>query len=215
MDAVLNEHSNRIQMFVNRLDKVERLNGVSMGGVNNGFDSSGSGSRNNTTGDNIESSSYDKLVNNTEFITKLLDNILTNTNLSDIINQIEPLQKENELLRGLLNSQQTTLNELSGLVMKLLTNGLPSYCEGNNDKGDSNDQQDNMNGGEAGGGAILSHVYNSYEGQYNEQENMETNYVCDSMNGVYTTSVDNVEEIQDGDCKNEEEENDTNSETEA
>ena len=215
MDAVLNEHSNRIQMFVNRLDKVERLNGVSMGGVNNGFDSSGSGSRNNTTGDNIESSSYDKLVNNTEFITKLLDNILTNTNLSDIINQIEPLQKENELLRGLLNSQQTTLNELSGLVRKLLTNGLPSYCEGNNDKGDSNDQQDNMNGGEAGGGAILSHVYNSYEGQYNEQENMETNYVCDSMNGVYTTSVDNVEEIQDGDCKNEEEENDTNSETEA
>ena len=73
---------------------------------------------------------YDSLVNNSDFITKILDNILTNTNLSDIINQIEPLQKENESLRALLNSQQVTLNELSGLVMKLLSNGLPSY---NND----------------------------------------------------------------------------------
>ena len=62
--------------------------------------------------------------------------ILTNTNLSDIINQIEPLQKENEALRGLLNSQQTTLNELSGLVMKLLNNGLPTYGSNNANDGD-------------------------------------------------------------------------------
>jgi hypothetical protein len=121
MDAVLNEHSNKIQMLSNRLDKSE-----------------GVVSRGNTPAQQTQPSvqqsqsqefagTYESLVNNTDFITKILDNILSNTNLSDIINQIEPLQKENESLRALLNSQQVTLNELSGLVMKLLANGLPSY----------------------------------------------------------------------------------------
>ena len=45
--------------------------------------------------------------------------------MSDIINQIEPLQKENESFRALIHSQQTTLNELSTLVMKLLNGSLP------------------------------------------------------------------------------------------
>jgi hypothetical protein len=71
--------------------------------------------------------SYDTIIDNGDFISRVVDNILTNTNLSEIINQIEPLQKENESLRSLLNSQQTTLNELSGLVMKLINNGLPTY----------------------------------------------------------------------------------------
>lgn len=129
MDAVLNEHSNKIQLLSNRID-----NGACGGtsayiGSYGGNDTS---SRNTTD--------YDSLVNNTAFITKLLDNILTNTNLSDIINQIEPLQKENESLRALLNSQQTTLNELSGLVMKLISSGLPSHNNhGNNTEYDSYD----------------------------------------------------------------------------
>jgi hypothetical protein len=67
---------------------------------------------------------YENIIEDSNFISKVVDNILTNTNLSDIINQIEPLQKENEALRALLNSQQKTLNELSGLVMKLLANRL-------------------------------------------------------------------------------------------
>jgi hypothetical protein len=81
-------------------------------------------------------SSYESIVEDGTFIAKVVDNILTNTNLSDIINQIEPLQKENEALRALLNSQQTTLNELSGLVMKLLNNGLPTYGSNNANNGD-------------------------------------------------------------------------------
>ena len=135
MDAVLNEHSNKIQLLSNRID-----NGA--GGGTGAY--IGSYSVNETSSRNT--TDYDSLVNNTSFITKLLDNILTNTNLSDIINQIEPLQKENESLRALLNSQQTTLNELSGLVMKLLSSGLPSHNNhGNNTEYDSYDNTNNTN----------------------------------------------------------------------
>jgi len=165
MDAILNEHSNRLQMLSNRLDKST----PAPPGANN-------------TSERTDLS-YDKLVNNTDFITKILDNILTNTNLSDIINQIEPLQKENESLRSLLNSQQTTLNELSGLVMKLLANGLPSSSyisdaglDGNHDK---------------------SNVFDSGHGEYTGQDNIESNYVFRQVDGVEVVHGDggNLEEV--------------------
>lgn len=117
-DATLNEHSNRLQLLTNRVDKIEKSGGG--GGVGGDGEMSGA-----------NGSSYESIVEDGTFIAKVVDNILTNTNLSDIINQIEPLQKENEALRALLNSQQTTLNELSGLVMKLLNNGLPTYGSNN------------------------------------------------------------------------------------
>jgi hypothetical protein len=117
-DATLNDYSNRLQMLTNRVDRIEKTGGKS------GGDGVGA------VGDEMQGN-YDNIVEDTNFIGKVVDNILTNTNLSDIINQIEPLQKENDNLRALLNSQQTTLNELSGLVMKLLNNGLPTYVSSN------------------------------------------------------------------------------------
>ena len=117
-DATLNDYSNRLQMLTNRVDRIEKTGGKS------GGDGVGA------VGDEMPSN-YDNIVDDTNFIGKVVDNILTNTNLSDIINQIEPLQKENDNLRALLNSQQTTLNELSGLVMKLINNGLPTYLSNN------------------------------------------------------------------------------------
>jgi len=112
-DILLNELSIKLQGVMNRVDKVEK-----------GSNSYSSVSNSTHT---IDDASKGSLVDDSDFISKVVDNILTNTNLSDIINQIEPLQKENESLRLLINSQQKTLNELSGLVMKLLNNGLPSY----------------------------------------------------------------------------------------
>ncbi len=184
MDAVLNEHSNRIQMLANRLDKGTPSNG-----------NTGSGSDNGSKKSDHSDFSYDTLVNNTDFITKLLDNILTNTNLSDIINQIEPLQKENESLRSLLNSQQTTLNELSGLVMKLLANGLPSYnnCEYDNTPSD-NTTSDNT------GPDIGANVYNPHIGDYNEHDMSKSSYMCNSVEGlssVYNLSTSELEEVVD------------------
>ena len=116
-DATLNEYSNKLQLLTNRVDKIDRMGG-------GGGGSGGGGNGNSNSDANI---SYDTIIDNGDFISRVVDNILTNTNLSEIINQIEPLQKENESLRSLLNSQQTTLNELSGLVMKLINNGLPTY----------------------------------------------------------------------------------------
>lgn len=181
MDAILNEHSNKIQMLSNRVDK-----GVGAG-ASGGANTVSDGSNKMGERDNF---SYDKLVNNTDFITKILDNILTNTNLSDIINQIEPLQKENESLRSLLNSQQTTLNELSGLVMKLIANGLPS-C------GDSGDKECNYNNYDSTTHDVGESVYTPNDGEYNANNiNMtESNYVCDLVDGVCSISIDNLEEV--------------------
>ena len=116
-DATINEYSNLLQMLTNRVDKIERGGGG--GGASTPSSSSNSVSQENTSTD------MNSLAGNTDFIAKVLDNILTNTNLSDIINQIEPLQKENESLRALIHSQQATLNELSTLVMKLINGSLP------------------------------------------------------------------------------------------
>jgi hypothetical protein len=115
MDAILNEHSNKIQMLLNRVDR------VGGGGMDAHSQQSSQSSQ----------TSYEHLLNNSEFITKILDNILKNTNLSDIINQIDPIQKENEELRRLLHSQQIALNELSSLVMKLISNGSPLHIDTN------------------------------------------------------------------------------------
>lgn len=113
-DATLNEYSNRLQMLTNRVDRIDKAG-------------DGEGGAAMSTTD----ISYESIIEDSNFISKVVDNILTNTNLSDIINQIEPLQKENEALRVLLNSQQKTLNELSGLVMKLLTKGVPECTPSN------------------------------------------------------------------------------------
>ena len=191
MDAVLNEHSNKIQMLANRIDK-----GQGQGMHSNGNNVPGNGGKTSDR-DNF---SYDTLVNNTEFITKLLDNILTNTNLSDIINQIEPLQKENEALRSLLNSQQTTLNELSGLVMKLLANGLPSYNNSDYDNNDNNDNNENTIS-ENTISDVGASIYNPHVGEYNEQDISESSYICNSvegLSGVCSLSSGNLEEGVEG-----------------
>ena len=181
MDAMLNEHSNKIQMLSNRIDK----GAGSMSNTNMSMENSGNGGNGGSERNDL---SYDSLVNNTEFITKLLDNILTNTNLSEIINQIEPLQKENESLRALLNSQQTTLNELSGLVMKLLANGLPSYSNNENKEYDS--YENTITDG-------VSSVYIPNTEQYMGQNTNGPVYDANIVDGVCSLSVTNLEELHD------------------
>jgi hypothetical protein len=144
MDAILNEHSNKIQMLSNRFDRGES---VSKGSNDGPSLAPASVSHTSTP------LPYDNLVNDNDFITKILDNILTNTNLSDIINQIEPLQKENETLRALLHSQQITLNELSALVMKVVSTGLVAHGgsgsgSGGSGSGVDHDGNDTNRGGQ-------------------------------------------------------------------
>jgi len=150
-DATLNDYSNRLQMLTNRVDRIEKTGGKSGGdGVVGGDEMPGN---------------YDNIVDDTNFIGKVVDNILTNTNLSDIINQIEPLQKENENLRALLNSQQTTLNELSGLVMKLMNNNLLTYVSNNSNGCEYlNQNTDNADGADGVDGAA------EYNKEYNPDD---------------------------------------------
>jgi hypothetical protein len=110
-DIALNDISHRLHLLSTRFDKSEKM-------INSSDVSKATHI--------LDSTSKDSIINDSDFISKVVDNILTNTNLSDIINQIEPLQKENESLRLLINSQQKTLNELSGLVMKLMNSGVSS-----------------------------------------------------------------------------------------
>ena len=129
---------------------------------------------------------------------------MTNTNLSDIINQIEPLQKENESLRALLTSQQTTLNELSSLVMKLISNGIPSYSSySNNDNNEiieNNETIENrvydsydstlMNG--------ASSVYNPNTEHYMGQNTNGPVYDANNLDGVCTLTVTDLEDVVEG-----------------
>jgi len=185
MDAVLNEHSNKIQMLLNRVD-----NGVGVTG--SAYTGPGSLSYNMSDNSSRNITDYDSLVNNTAFITKLLDNILTNTNLSDIINQIEPLQKENESLRALLNSQQTTLNELSSLVMKLLSNGMPSYSSYSSNENNHNTLTDNG----------MSSMYEHNNEQYTEH--ILTDYDANNVDDRCTLTVKELHNIPDGEENDEE-----------
>ena len=116
------------------------------------------------------------------------------------------MQKENESLRGLLNSQQTALNELSGLVMKILSNGIHTYIgEGPNRGHDNGDvsSSNNSNG-----------VYDSSEGvvQHIEQDMTESNYVFNQDDGVHGGgNLEKVEEVEEDeeelDDENEDDEN--------
>lgn len=103
----LNDYSNRILNMNSRLEKIERIGGIPV--------------QQNSTSQVVSNNDVNNgLATNTEFITSVVDNIINNTNLSDIINQIEPIQKEQMELRNMVHTQQTVINELSALVMKLL-----------------------------------------------------------------------------------------------
>jgi hypothetical protein len=192
MDAILNEHSNKIQMLSNKFDRGETVTKVSNDGQSPApAPAQGSGST---------PLPYDNLVNNTDFITKILDNILTNTNLSDIINQIEPLQKENESLRALLHSQQMTLNELSALVMKLVSTGLVPHSSngsgsggdhhGNDTNHDNQENEENEGDQENDG----EHGNDQYENDdHNNVPNMEYSVYIPEETGDAANNGEHVE----------------------
>jgi hypothetical protein len=60
------------------------------------------------------------LTNNREFILNVVENIMKNTNLSDLVNEIEPIKAENRELRSLVLSQQEMMNGMNSLLFNLL-----------------------------------------------------------------------------------------------
>ncbi len=65
-----------------------------------------------------------EFMSDTEFVSGIVDNIMTNSNLSEIIEQIDTVQAENRELRDLLHAQQKTINEMNIMLLKLISQSL-------------------------------------------------------------------------------------------
>ena len=63
----------------------------------------------------------ENLKSDPDFINGIVDNIMTNSNLSEIIEQIDVVQNENRELRELLDAQQKTINEMNAMLLKLFS----------------------------------------------------------------------------------------------
>lgn len=65
-----------------------------------------------------------ELTSDTDFVSGIVDNIMNNSNLSEIIEQIDTVQAENRELRDLLHAQQKTINEMNIMLLKLISQSL-------------------------------------------------------------------------------------------
>ena len=65
-----------------------------------------------------------ELADDSDFVSGIVDNIMTNSNLSEIIEQIDTVQSENRELRDLLYAQQKTINEMNVMLLKIISQSL-------------------------------------------------------------------------------------------
>ena len=115
MDTILFQQSQTIDELKNRLNCIET--GTTPTRVAD-FDSGSSGSQLI-----LEQTKHSLLVDD-EFVSGIVDNIMTNSNLSEIIEQIDTVQTENKELRELLHAQQKTINEMNIMLLKLISQSL-------------------------------------------------------------------------------------------
>ena len=119
MDTLLFQQSQSIDDIKNRLNCIET--GSSSGGVNDGAGiGAGIGVSAGITLDDIENIKP-ALMSDSEFVGGIVDNIMNNSNLSEIIEQIDAVQTENRELRELLHAQQKTINEMNIILLKLFS----------------------------------------------------------------------------------------------
>jgi hypothetical protein len=118
MDTLLFQHGQSIDEIKNRLNCIETGSGSGSGsGSGHGF-ASGDGS--NEAG----GVSKTELMSDPEFVNGIVDNIMTNSNLSDIIEQIDAVQSENRELKELMYTQQKTINEMNIMLLKLFSQSV-------------------------------------------------------------------------------------------
>ncbi len=115
MDTLLFQQSQSIDEIKNRLNCIET--GSSSVGVNGGAGIGVGVSAGGMTLDDIENIKP-ALMSDSEFVGGIVDNIMNNSNLSEIIEQIDAVQTENRELRELLHAQQKTINEMNIILLK-------------------------------------------------------------------------------------------------
>ena len=111
MDTLLFQQSQSIDDIKNRLNCIES---GSLPGAHSSSSSDGTSS--SLSLEQIKP----ELMSDEEFVSGIVDNIMTNSNLSDIIEQIDAVQNENRELRELLYAQQKTINEMNIMLLNCL-----------------------------------------------------------------------------------------------
>jgi hypothetical protein len=112
MDTMLFQQSQTMDEIKNRLNYIES-GSISESGLSNFSESEF----------NLEQIKP-ALMADTDFVSGIVDNIMTNSNLSEIIEQIDVVQTENRELRELLHTQQKTINEMNLMLLKLFSQTL-------------------------------------------------------------------------------------------
>ncbi len=110
MDTLLFQHGQSIDEIKNRLNCIE-----------NGVDGNDNANANFNANFNSIESIKPGLLSDPDFVNGIVDNIMTNSNLSEIIEQIDFVQTENRELREMLYAQQKTINEMNIMLLKLFS----------------------------------------------------------------------------------------------
>ena len=121
MDNILFQQSQSIDEIKNRLNCIET------GDLSDGVGHADSGHINSRL---ILDQTKLSLLADNEFVSGIVDNIMTNSNLSEIIEQIDTVQTENRELRELLHAQQKTINEMNVMLLKLISQSLTQPAPG-------------------------------------------------------------------------------------
>lgn len=121
-EGAINDVSNRLNHLNSRLDKLEEDFNQFFDGENTALE--GQEASSNAGGGMLDDQAYAELctdlIDNRDFMSGIVDKIVNDTNLSEVIKQIEPVVVENRELRSLIHSQQEMLNHMSSLLYKLL-----------------------------------------------------------------------------------------------
>lgn len=117
MDTILFQQSQTIDELKNRLNCIET------GTIPSGIADSGSSGSASGSQLILEQTKHSLLIDD-EFVSGIVDNIMTNSNLAEIIEQIDTVQTENKELRELLHAQQKTINEMNIMLLKLISQSL-------------------------------------------------------------------------------------------
>ena len=129
------QHNDIANQFAHLTSRVNHLEGVVMISSNSGQDQDQDQDQENREDQDpppfditLNSEFINDLTGNQLFITNVVENIMKNTNLSDMVNEIEPIKMDNRELRSLVVSQQEMLNGMSSLLFKLLNRANDCAC---------------------------------------------------------------------------------------
>ena len=83
-----------------------------------------------------------KITENPGFISNTINHIMQNTNLADMLSQVETIKTENRELRSILNSQHEMMNAMNSLLFTLLNKMHTSSSSSASDSSDPCDTKD-------------------------------------------------------------------------